>query len=99
MSPPERALWHILRAHRLQDIKFTRQVEVGPYYLDFAARRERLAVELDGETHVGRERYDAARTKWLETQGWQVIRFTNADVMTNPDGVATAILTALGRSL
>ena len=99
MSPPERALWHILRAHRLGGVKFTRQVEVGPYYLDFAARVERLAIELDGETHVGREEYDDARTRWLATQGWKVIRFTNGDVMTNPDGVATAILTTLGRTL
>lgn len=87
MSPPEQALWRILRAHRLGDVKFTRQVEAGPYYLDFAARRARLAIELDGETHVGRERYDDKRTEWLEAQGWRVIRFT------------TAILQALGRNL
>jgi very-short-patch-repair endonuclease len=98
MSPPEHALWRILRAHRLGDVKFTRQVEVGPYYLDFAARRERLAIELDGETHVGREKHDAKRTERLEAQGWQVIRFTNGDVMGNPDGGALAILEALGRT-
>jgi very-short-patch-repair endonuclease len=99
MSPPERALWHILRAHRLGGIKFSRQVEAGPYYLDFAARGERLAIELDGETHVGREVYDEKRTEWLEAQGWRVIRFTNGDVTSNPDGVAGAILKALGRPL
>lgn len=99
MSPPEQALWHILRAHRLQGIKFSRQVEAGPYYIDFAALRERLAIELDGETHTGRENYDDRRTDWLEAQGWRVIRFTNGEVVSNPDGVATAILTALGRTL
>ena len=97
MSPPEWALWRILRAHRLGDIKFSRQVEAGPYYLDFAARRERLAIELDGETHVGREGYDDKRTEWLEGQGWRVVRFTNGDVIGNPDGVATAILNMLRR--
>ncbi|HEV2815982.1 MAG TPA: DUF559 domain-containing protein [Allosphingosinicella sp.] len=99
MPPPERALWSLLRAHRLQHVKFTRQVEAGPYYIDFAARLPRLAIELDGETHVGREGYDDVRTRWLEEQGWQVIRFSNGDVMANPDGVATAILRALGRGL
>ena len=99
MSPPERALWHILRAHRLQDIKFTRQVEAGPYYIDFAARLPRLAIELDGDSHATAEQYDSIRTRWLEAQGWRVIRFTNGDVMTNPDGVATAILLALGRGI
>jgi very-short-patch-repair endonuclease len=97
MSPPERAFWHILRAHRLEGVKFTRQIEAGPYYIDFAARGARLAIELDGESHVGNEVYDAARTHWLEEHGWHVIRFTNGDVMTNPDGVAQAILLALGK--
>lgn len=96
MSPPERGLWHILRAHRLQGIKFSRQVECGPYFIDFAARRERLAIELDGDSHSRREQQEAARTRFLEMQGWRVIRFTNADVLGNPDGVAGAVLTTLG---
>ncbi|TMJ14014.1 MAG: endonuclease domain-containing protein [Alphaproteobacteria bacterium] len=97
MSPPERALWSILRAHRLEGIKFSRQVECGPYYIDFAARMERLAIELDGDSHAGREREDVARTRYLEAQGWRVIRFTNADAMGNEEGVGRAILLALGR--
>jgi very-short-patch-repair endonuclease len=97
MSPPEHALWHILRAHRLEDIKFSRQVECGPYYIDFAARRARLGIELDGDSHEGREKADAGRTAFLERQGWRIIRFTNGDVMTNAEGVARAILLALGR--
>lgn len=97
MSEPERALWRILRAHRLMGIKFTRQVECGPYYIDFAARQARLAIELDGETHAGREQEDAARARFLESQGWRVIRFTNYEIGGNPQGVAQAILTALTR--
>jgi very-short-patch-repair endonuclease len=61
------------------------------------ARSHRLIVELDGETHAGREAYDARRTAELEAQGWRVIRFANNDAMTNPEGVARAILMALGR--
>lgn len=98
MSPPERALSHILRAHRLQEIKFARQVEAGPYFIDFAARRERLAIELDGDSHAGSVQSDAIRTRWLEGEGWRVIRFPNGDVMGNPEGVATAILGALGKT-
>lgn len=99
MSDPERALWAVLRAHRLQGVKFSRQVECGPFDIDFAARRHRLAIELDGESHVGREREDAARTRYLEDHGWRVIRFTNYEIGSNPDGVALAILMALGRDL
>ena len=95
MTPPERAMWHLLRAHRLAGWKFTRQVPLGPYVIDFAARRERLAIELDGESHATTQEYDAHRTNYLETLGWTVIRFTNAEIASNPEGVAMTILAHL----
>jgi very-short-patch-repair endonuclease len=78
-------------------VKFQKQAVLAPYIADFASRSERLVIELDGDTHGGREVYDAARTRVLEERGYRVIRFTNAEVMTNMDGVLRAILTALGR--
>ncbi|HYD38776.1 MAG TPA: DUF559 domain-containing protein [Allosphingosinicella sp.] len=96
LTPPERALWHVLRAGRL-GIKFQRQVVLPPYIADFAARSERLVIELDGDTHAGREAYDEARTAALEERGYRVLRFSNSDVMTNLDGVTRAILVALGK--
>ena len=95
MTPPEWAMWHLLRAHRLEGWKFTRQVPLGVYVIDFAARRERLAIELDGESHATSQEYDAHRTKYLEAQGWTVIRFTNAEIANNPEGVAMTILANL----
>lgn len=95
LTPPERALWQILRGHRLEGWKFTRQVPAEPYILDFACRRYKLAIELDGDTHGARENYDARRTSFLESEGWRVIRFSNADAVSNPEGVATMIIEAL----
>ena len=96
LTEPERRLWYRLRANRL-GVKFQRQVVLTPYIADFTARSERLVIELDGDTHAGRDIYDAARTKSLEERGYRVIRFTNADVMRNLDGVLRAILIELGR--
>ena len=96
LTEPERRLWYRLRANRL-GVKFQKQAVLAPYIADFAARSHRLVIELDGDTHGGREAYDAARTRTLEERGYRVIRFTNADVMTNLDGVPRAILIALGR--
>jgi very-short-patch-repair endonuclease len=95
MTPPERAMWYILRAHRLEGWKFTRQVPVGPFVIDFAVRRERFGIELDGDSHTGREEHDRRRTTYLESEGWKLIRFTNSDPVSNPEGVAVAILQAL----
>jgi very-short-patch-repair endonuclease len=86
----------VLRANRL-GVKFQRQVVLAPYIADFAARCARLVIELDGDSHAGREAYDAARTAALEARGYRVLRFSNSEVMSNLDGVIRAILVALGK--
>jgi very-short-patch-repair endonuclease len=96
LTEPEHRLWYHLRANRL-GVKFQKQAVLAPYIADFASRSERLVIELDGDTHGDSGAYDAARTRTLEARGYRVIRFTNADVMTNLDGVLRAILIALGR--
>ena len=68
---------------------------IGPYIADFAARSERLIVEVDGGQHNGRAAYDDARTRHLEKQGWRVIRFWNNDVLGNLEGVVATIERAL----
>lgn len=93
MTEPETRLWLALRGGRLDGIKFTRQVVVGPYILDFCARSLKLAIEVDGDTHADQSR-DDRRTAWLATQGYRVVRFTNADVTMNLDGVLQSIMAA-----
>ncbi len=93
LTAAERRLWYALRAERLEGAKFRRQVVIGPYIADFACRLPKmLVVEVDGETHAGRETYDRARTNELKVRGYEVMRFTNSDVMTNLDGVLLTIL-------
>ena len=95
-TEPERRLWNAVRGNRL-GIKFQRQVVLAPYIADFAARSERLVVELDGDTHADREVEDRRRTLALEQMGYRVVRFSNADVMGNLEGVLRSILIGLGR--
>ncbi|MFN5127477.1 MAG: endonuclease domain-containing protein [Sphingomonadaceae bacterium] len=98
ITPPEAKLWSILRGGRLEGIKFVRQMVFGPHYIaDFAARSHRLVIELDGDSHAGSEAHDAARTVYMESKGYKVIRFANRDVFENPEGVARMILAAIGR--
>ena len=95
-TEPERRLWNALRGNRT-GIKFQRQVVLAPYIADFAARSERLVIELDGDTHGKREIEDARRTLALEHMGYRVLRFSNADIMGNLEGVLRAMLIDLGR--
>jgi very-short-patch-repair endonuclease len=96
-TPAERKLWAVLRGALLDGFKFRRQQRLGPYFGDFVCQSLRLVIEIDGDTHDGArvQARDARRTAFLEHEGYRVIRFTNADVMKNLDGVVGAIRSAL----
>ena len=94
-TPAERKLWRHLSARQLAGVRFNRQVKVGGYAIDLAARTAKLAIELDGDTHAVTAEKDAARTAFLESRGYRVIRFSNVDVMTNVEGVVAEIERAL----
>ena len=94
MTDAERRLWSHLRASQLDGAKFTRQLPIGDFVVDFACRSARLAVELDGGQHAANAA-DDARTIIIEAHGYRVIRFWNNDVLQNTDGVLTAILEEL----
>jgi very-short-patch-repair endonuclease len=87
MTEPETRLWLELRGGRFHGIKFRRQKVIGEYIADFAANDPKLVIELDGDTHATSSEYDAERTRYLEAQRYRVVRFSNAEVMGNMDGV------------
>jgi len=94
-TPAEARLWYHLRAHRFENHKFRHQTVLAPYIIDFTSRTAMLAIEVDGDTHATRQDYDATRTRFLESEGFHVLRFTNAEVMTNIEGVLQIIGSAL----
>jgi very-short-patch-repair endonuclease len=77
----EAALWSALRRQRLCGLPFRRQHPVDRFILDFYCPRKKLAVELDGASHDGREIMDHARTDALATLNIRVIRFRNEEVL------------------
>ncbi|MBA2399658.1 MAG: endonuclease domain-containing protein [Bradyrhizobium sp.] len=93
----ERILWSELRDHKLNGIGFRRQVPIKNYIADFACHAAKLVVELDGGQHFSdqAERADAVRSSVIEARGFQVLRFSNLDVMENRAGVLETIATAV----
>jgi len=89
-------LWPRLRRRQLHGCRFRRQVPLGPYIADFVCYEARLTIEVDGGQHAEGADSDHRRTAWLESQGFRVLRFWNADVLSNLDGVVDAIRAALG---
>lgn len=90
----EQKLWSILRSRQLSGWKFRRQVPVGQYIADFLCFEARLVVEADGGQH-GTDEFDGQRDAWLKAQGFRILRLWNNDILTNEDGAARIILTAL----
>jgi very-short-patch-repair endonuclease len=93
----EKFLWTLLRAKKLNDVKFRRQAPIGVYVVDFVSFEKKLIIEIDGGQHSDEKNkeYDELRTKWLQSQGFRVIRFWNNDVSSNIDGVISRIKEAL----
>jgi very-short-patch-repair endonuclease len=87
----ERRLWSHLRRKQLAGFRFRRQQPIGAYIVDFFCPEASLVIEIDGGQHDVNQARDAVRTRWLEAQGYRVIRFWNNDVLANTEGVVVAI--------
>ena len=96
----ERALWRQLRNRNIAGLKFRRQQPLGCYILDFFCADKMLAVELDGGQHDAPEEreYDARRTRFLESEGVQVLRFWNSQIRANLPWVVELIRRKAGVS-
>ena len=94
-TPAERKLWIHLSARKLEGVRFNRQFPVGQFICDFVSREKRLIIEIDGGQHATAREHDERRTRFLNSQGYQVIRFWNNEVLGNIDGVLISIAQAL----
>ena len=91
MTPAEQILWRKLRNRRFQDWKFRRQHIIGQFIADFYCPQIQLLIELDGETHIGREEHDHERQDALEAMGVTVLRFWNPEVYDEKEAVLEMI--------
>ncbi len=92
----EQKLWWHLR-HRLATpaSHFRRQVHLGRYIVDFANHSLKVVIEIDGGQHARQIKSDALRTKFLQSEGYRVLRFWNNDVLGNINGALEMIQSAI----
>ena len=91
----EQTLWARLRDRQLCGAKFRRQHPVGPFVADFCCTQRRLVVELDGGQHAVEVAADHKRSRFLEEQGYRVLRFWNHDVLKDTVAVLERIAEVL----
>ena len=96
MTKAESVLWECLRGTQL-GFQFRRQHPIYGYIPDFVCLKKRLVVEVDGGYHfVGNQPLsDEERTRYLKQYGFDVIRFTNDEVLTNIELVIKKIQQAM----
>jgi very-short-patch-repair endonuclease len=93
----ERLLWQYLRNRQCGGYKFRRQVPMGSYVVDFVCIEAKLVVELDDGRHADSVTRDGDRTIYLESLGYEVIRFWNHEVIEHISGVYDSLTLTLSR--
>jgi very-short-patch-repair endonuclease len=86
----EKMIWQHLRQPPFKEHHFRRQATIGPYFADFASHQAKIVIEVDGGQHSG-STSDERRTRYLEANGYRVLRFWNNDVGENISGVLSMI--------
>jgi leucyl-tRNA synthetase len=79
----ETRIWDNVRSRKLGGFKIRRQHPIGDFIADFVCLEKMLVIEIDGEIHLNNKEYDEARTTFLNSVGFDVIRFSNKEVQQN----------------
>jgi very-short-patch-repair endonuclease len=82
---------------RFEGVTGRRQAPIGPYVVDFFCPAKHLIIELDGGHHNDDEtaKRDGERQRWLEREGYRVIRFWNSEITGNLTAVLERIYVEL----
>ncbi len=73
-----------------------RQHVVGEHIVDLAIPSVKLAVEVDGRSHIGRQAADARRDRKLARLGWRVLRLEAELVLREPEVAVECVRRAGG---
>lgn len=88
----EEVLWACLKGNAL-GTTFRRQCVILDFIADFYAPEHSLIIEVDGEYHEeeGQIILDEARSERLRDKGYNILRFTNDEVLSDTDKVLSEI--------
>ena len=84
-------LWNELKAGKMLGYQFMRQKPIGNFIVDSYCSKLKLVIEIDGESHIGKEEDDKNRQSEIEKLGIRFLRFDDLEVKNNIDGVLVMI--------
>lgn len=88
----EAILWfNALKARKMYGHQFNRQFPIGNYVVDFICRELNLIIEIDGSSHFSKSESDSKKQDYLESLGYELLRFSEAEVVHRLDDVVEKI--------
>ncbi len=99
-SKPERVFWRMWQSQGINedksgDLELKKQVQIGKYRIDFGFPDRKIGIEVDGLAyHNGQETFvaDRKRQRWIEAQGWRVIRFAAVEILNDPQACVNEVV-------
>jgi very-short-patch-repair endonuclease len=92
VSRAEKYIWKALLSRRqLSNVRFLRQRPIDRFIVDFFAPEIGLIIELDGSSHTNKGDYDRYREDRLKSLGFELIRFSEGEVIQDIDSIGTRL--------
>jgi very-short-patch-repair endonuclease len=98
MTKAEVLLWLELKGKKMKGYKFRRQHSIGYYVVDFYCTKLKLAIEVDGATHLSDEeiKHDKEKEYYIKSLGIAMQRFTNQEIYEDMMAVLDKIISKIG---
>jgi very-short-patch-repair endonuclease len=95
----EKIFWHSVRNRQFLGLRFNRQYPIKYqwenikrfFIADFYCAEKKTVIEIDGNSHLGKENYDQFRTHVIFYYKKDIIRFSNQDILYNLKTVMTTL--------
>ena len=85
-------LWdNVLKQKRCLGYQFLRQFSIRNYILDFACRKLKIAIEIDGYSHNFTFDRDQEKDNYLKSIGYTVLRFEEQEVRKDINNIIRTI--------
>lgn len=87
VSRAEKLLWKAMLSRKQTGERFLRQRPIDQFIVDFFAPEIGLIIEIDGNSHANKGEYDRYREDKLKSLGYELLRFSEGEVINNLDEV------------
>jgi len=91
----EKKMWDDYLSKDKTGFRFLRQKPIHRFIIDFYCVKLSLAIEIDGNSHDKKKDNDVKRDKFLKQIGIRTFRFTNDEVLNNPEYINSVLVPLL----